>query len=98
MNEQESKNHICHGFVQGLLLISRYRYTWYLLGISTLYEIVLTILDYEFKLSGENYATIGISNTLEELSEEVIDASTLISSEVDVSQDKSPNYWVALDN
>ena len=53
-----------------------------------MYEIVLTILDYEFKLSGENYATIGISNTLEELSEEVIDASTLISSEIDVSQDK----------
>ena len=32
------------GFYQGILLITRYRYTLYLLGVSTLYEIVLTVL------------------------------------------------------
>lgn len=40
------------GFVEGLLLILKYRYIQYLLGISCLYEIVVTVLDYQFKLLG----------------------------------------------
>jgi len=40
------------GFAEGLLLILTYRYTQYLLGISCLYEIVVTVLDYQFKLLG----------------------------------------------
>jgi AAA family ATP:ADP antiporter len=54
------------GFYEGIQLISNYKYTWYLLGVSTLYEIVLTVLDYEFKLSGAHYsaATVSLPDTL----------------------------------
>jgi hypothetical protein len=48
---------IFNGFYEGLALISRYKYTWLLLGVSTLYEVVLTVLDYEFKLSGAHYSS-----------------------------------------
>lgn len=52
---------LCSGFYEGILLISNYKYTWYLLGVSTLYEIVLTVLDYEFKLSGAHYSAAIVS-------------------------------------
>jgi AAA family ATP:ADP antiporter len=39
-------------FYEGLSLILSYRYTIFLLGVSCLYEIVVTVLDYEFKLMG----------------------------------------------
>lgn len=39
-------------FYEGLILITQHRYTMKLLGISTLFEVVLTVLDYEFKVMG----------------------------------------------
>jgi hypothetical protein len=40
------------GFYEGLILILQHRYTLKLLGVSVLFEIVVTVLDYEFKLMG----------------------------------------------
>lgn len=40
------------GFSEGLLLILKYPYTMKILAVSCLYEIVLTVLDYEFKILG----------------------------------------------
>jgi AAA family ATP:ADP antiporter len=40
------------GFVDGLFLILQYNYTLKLLGISCLFEIIVTVLDYEFKILG----------------------------------------------
>ena len=40
------------GFYDGLSLILRHRYVLQLLGVSTLYEIVVTVLDYQFKMLG----------------------------------------------
>ena len=47
------------GFYEGLSLIMRYPYVLKLLGVSCLYEIVVTILDYEFKLMGSHAAAHG---------------------------------------
>jgi hypothetical protein len=66
--KQKDKPHssyFCNGFYEGLVLISRHKYTWLLLAVSTLYEVVLTVLDYEFKLSGARYSSISITPTLE---------------------------------
>ena len=38
------------GFYEGLVIICSYHYTLKLLALSCLYEIVVTVLDYEFKL------------------------------------------------
>jgi len=46
------------GFFEGLMLIINYRYILTLLGISTAYEVVVTILDYEFKILGANNASM----------------------------------------
>jgi ATP/ADP translocase len=40
------------GFYEGLTLIFQHTYTLKLLGVSVLFEIVVTVLDYEFKLMG----------------------------------------------
>jgi AAA family ATP:ADP antiporter len=40
------------GFYEGLSLILKYNYTLKLLIVSCLYEVVVTILDYQFKLMG----------------------------------------------
>jgi AAA family ATP:ADP antiporter len=47
-----------NGLYEGLLLIFSHRYIILLFGMSTLYEIVLTILDYEFKLRAEEHSRI----------------------------------------
>lgn len=47
------------GFYEGLMLILRHRYILKLAGISCLYEIVVTVLDYQFKILGANH----VSNT-----------------------------------
>jgi AAA family ATP:ADP antiporter len=46
------------GFYEGLLLIVQHRYTMVLLGVSCLYEVVVTVLDYEFKIMGADSVTI----------------------------------------
>jgi AAA family ATP:ADP antiporter len=87
---------ICNGFYEGLLLIIQYRYTWYLLGVSTLYEIVLTVLDYEFKLSGAQYSkqsvaavtATAVSDTIEVLSVAASAVATPASSTSAEAQDK----------
>lgn len=40
------------GFFDGIILISKYPYTLKILGVSCLYEIVVTVLDFQFKLMG----------------------------------------------
>lgn len=42
------------GFYEGIVIISTYSYTLHLLALSCIYEVVITILDYEFKLRGAN--------------------------------------------
>jgi hypothetical protein len=44
------------GFYEGLRLIFKYKYILKLAGVSCLFEIVLTVLDYQFKILGENYS------------------------------------------
>lgn len=43
---------LCTGFYEGFSLILRYPYILKILGISCLYEIVVTVLDYQFKMLG----------------------------------------------
>jgi AAA family ATP:ADP antiporter len=40
------------GISEGLILVFRNSYTRYILGISCIYEVVVTILDYQFKVLG----------------------------------------------
>ena len=40
------------GFYEGLSLILKHRYVLLLLGVSCLYEVVITVLDYQFKILG----------------------------------------------
>lgn len=56
------------GFYEGLSLILRHRYTMYLFAVSTLYEIVLTILDYQFKILGADYSTTALPHRYRSLS------------------------------
>lgn len=44
------------GFYEGLKLVMRHRYVALLFLVSTLYEVVVTILDYQFKLMGVAWA------------------------------------------
>lgn len=48
----QSTMNVFKSFYEGLSLILSYRYTIFLLGVSCLYEVVVTVLDYEFKLMG----------------------------------------------
>lgn len=43
------------GFFEGIQLICRHQYVLRLLGVCCLYEIVLTVLDYEFKILSNGY-------------------------------------------
>ena len=49
--------HLFGGFYEGLILIIRHRYILKLAGISCLYEIVVTVLDYQFKILGSIHAS-----------------------------------------
>jgi len=53
------------GFYEGLILILRYKYTLKLLGISCLYEVVVTVLDYEFKILGAGSVSLSDSNIVD---------------------------------
>lgn len=52
-------------FYEGLTLIMQHRYTLKLLGVSVLFEIVVTVLDYEFKLMGAHSVEQAQSELLE---------------------------------
>ena len=62
----KSLQHVCGSFYEGLSLVLTHMYVLKLAGISCLYEVVLTILDFEFKVStilylvGKVYACICI--------------------------------------
>ena len=43
---------VFRGFYEGLMLILQHRYILKLAGISCLYEVVVTVLDYQFKIAG----------------------------------------------
>jgi hypothetical protein len=45
---------VLSGFYEGLMLLFRYPYMIKLLGVSCLYEVVMTILDYQFKVLGSH--------------------------------------------
>lgn len=45
------------GFYEGLMLILRHKYILKLAGVSCLYEIVVTVLDYQFKILGANHVS-----------------------------------------
>ena len=47
----KSLQHVCGSFYEGLSLVLTHMYVLKLAGISCLYEVVLTILDFEFKVS-----------------------------------------------
>jgi hypothetical protein len=49
-------SNVFKGFYEGLMLIFRYKYILKLAGVSCLFEIVLTVLDYQFKILGENFS------------------------------------------
>ena len=42
------------GFYEGLFLIVKYPYVLHIMGVTCLYEIVLTVMDYQFKLLGSS--------------------------------------------
>lgn len=46
------------GFYEGLLLILKYPYVFHIFLITCLFEIVLTIMDYEFKILGAHQSEI----------------------------------------
>lgn len=50
------------GFSEGLLLLFRYPYMIKLLGVSCLYEVVMTILDYQFKVLGSHSKIANLHN------------------------------------
>jgi ATP/ADP translocase len=53
-NAVQSIYTVLGGFGEGLLLLFRYPYMIKLLGVSCLYEVVMTILDYQFKVLGSH--------------------------------------------
>jgi ATP/ADP translocase len=55
---------IFRGFVEGLSLIIKYPYVMKLLGVSCLYEIVVVILDYEFKLLGSHVSLMQVQKLI----------------------------------
>ena len=48
---------VFRGFYEGLMLIVRHKYILKLAGVSCLYEIVVTVLDYQFKILGANHSS-----------------------------------------
>lgn len=62
-SDSESKSflsnlfHFFRGFYDGFLLILKYNYTLKIFAISCLYEIVVTVLDYQFKILGASKST-----------------------------------------
>lgn len=46
------------GFYEGLLLILKYPYVTHIFLLTCLFEIVLTVLDYEFKILGSHQTEI----------------------------------------
>jgi hypothetical protein len=46
------------GFYEGLLLILKYPYVFHIFLITCLFEVVLTIMDYEFKILGSHQTEI----------------------------------------
>jgi AAA family ATP:ADP antiporter len=52
------------GFYEGLVIIMSHGYTIRLLALSCIYEIVVTILDYEFKLRGNQLLLSQLNNQL----------------------------------
>ena len=56
-----ASSNIFHGLYQGIVLIFRYRYVMLLLGVSSLFEVALTILDFEFKVRGQSFSSTAIS-------------------------------------
>ena len=48
---------VFRGFYEGLMLIIQHKYILKLAGISCLYEIVVTVLDYQFKILGANHVS-----------------------------------------
>lgn len=50
---------IWSGFFEGLYLIARHSYLLKVLGVACLYEIVVTILDYEFKILASQHSLHG---------------------------------------
>lgn len=53
--------HSVGGFYEGLSLILKHRYVLKLLGVTCLYEIVVTVLDYEFKILGAQMAALPLA-------------------------------------
>lgn len=49
--------HLFSGFYEGLILILRHKYILKLAGVSCLYEIVVTVLDYQFKILGASHVS-----------------------------------------
>ena len=47
----KSVQHVCGSFYEGLSLILTHMYVLKLAGVSCLYEVVVTVIDYEFKVS-----------------------------------------------
>lgn len=52
------------GFYEGLFLIAKYSYVMHIMGVTCLYEIVLTVMDYEFKLLGADRTTTASSDSV----------------------------------
>lgn len=53
---------IFSGFFEGFSLIVRHKYVALLLGVSCLYEVVVTVLDYQFKILGADSVTLHIDS------------------------------------
>ena len=56
-----------NGFFEGLTLILNYSYTQKILGVSCLYEIIVTVLDYQFKIIGAKNSYNLTSNKIDEI-------------------------------
>lgn len=68
----ESFGKLLSGFYEGLYLIGKHGYVLKLLGVACLYEIVVTILDYEFKvMASQSASAAALRSPAEELSEAV---------------------------
>lgn len=56
---------IFSGFYEGLSLILRHKYVALLLGVSCLYEVVVTVLDYQFKILGADSVALHADSILD---------------------------------
>ena len=65
------------GFFEGLFLIVKYPYVLHVLGVTCLYEIVLTVMDYRFKLLGSLHTSEG-GKMFHEDSEDMNDFANLL--------------------